>query len=187
MFNVKKIQRITKVAEQRDPGVDLEWSLSPLLFWMKVIGFLHDSSFASSNAFYYIGLCCRFFVWICVTAAYFSLFYTAIISNQFLTFLPKKKENGQPEMIPITASWNNLIYETNRTVNTVVIHSIILLFLPKNWNDLKSSLEMCEAGLFGLHRINYRKIRRLVAFGVLYIIFSVIRLSKPFIPSNCFN
>ena len=102
--------RVKKVVELQNEN--LNWGINPLLFWMKIIGIPHYMAFEKSklsvDIFWKIY---QFTLWILVIAAHFSLYYTAIISNSYLTFYPKTRKPGD---IPTTRSWNILITYTNR-------------------------------------------------------------------------
>lgn len=138
---------------------DVNWSLRPLLVWMRLISIdLLDSPRQKSNFRETVN-------WIYRST---SLLLTILVHFAVICFIVLFKSTATHNTLGQTPTWNLFIDIFNMAIHCIAVHALIYSVLIKKWNTLHHSMTQ--------HQLNGdkgNKTRRLSIWAVIYIIISV--------------
>lgn len=142
-----------------DSSADLNWSIRPLLVWMRLISIDLLKNENSGFPWRWIRLIYRYISWLS----------TILVHLSIILFLFMSKNDSLQHWARIS-TWNLVIDITNMAVRCIGVHTFVNFILTSNWDALNRSLIVTNELQIG---INYLKIRHLSIIGVVYIILTV--------------
>ena len=162
-YSPKCNTHLTSVAEAmwfQEPteSKDFDWSFSPILRWLRLIGVDLNSyeSHSICQRVYQLSLFgCNVFI----QAVYFLV---AVDEKESVWIVGKKRTS--------TFYWTWLTGTINMTFNALVTHSLLLFYVGKRWKNLKASIKAVKGHFDADLKV---KLRRNSVVAVIYVIVAV--------------
>ena len=152
-------------AQSGNVNKDFDWSLKPLITWMRILGIFPPlQTINNKGAKGIFNLVFRISTWLVTGSIQLYLVYVVLFGNSNSFFVAAKYKS--------TSKWNNMFFYTTHMLHTIGIHSFILISFNYHWKNFQTSLESTETQQLRRH-IPYANLRKWCFYGILYIFISV--------------